>query len=132
MALPHQLNSANYSGDFCFIPSFHMPEPFHPSSHDHHNRFHICFLQVLISTMIRLTHIAHRTILISAVAIRFISFANITIIFRLIGLNYLIYFPTFDLIFDYRDLIQVWHMYKPRSISTACIRTEVYKYGMLI
>ena len=97
MALPHQLNFGNCSGDFCFISSFHVPEPFPHSSHDHHNRLHICFLQVLISTMLRLTHIAHRTILIFAVAIHFIPFDDITIISRLIGLNYLIYFTTFDL-----------------------------------
>ena len=43
--LPLHLHFFDCSDDFCFISSFHLPEPFqHSPSHNHHNQLHLSFL----------------------------------------------------------------------------------------
>ena len=75
-ALPLHLHFDNCPDVFYLISSFDVPEPFQPShSHNHRYRSHHCYLK--ISSFLRcsnkLTHITHRTILISVVAIRLSS-----------------------------------------------------------
>ena len=52
-AIPLHLHFDNCSDVFCFISSFDVHEPFQPSpSHNHRCRFHLCFLQYLLISLV--------------------------------------------------------------------------------
>ena len=52
-ALPLHLHFSNCSDVLGFVSSFHVPAPFQPStSHDHRYRFHPCFRQDLLISLV--------------------------------------------------------------------------------